>query len=120
MPIPSPFIFTMSASGIIASPLAESRMIWHIANIPNIWATVLMPELKYTLPKVKRLEPLIGSMPIHPIRRPIPAAMIGLSIVRASAALLGGTTGAENVPGGIQFWVELPACVHVPANLSET
>ena len=45
---------------------------------------------------------------------------VGLSIVRASAALLGGTTGAENVPGGIQFWVELPACVHVPANLSET
>lgn len=45
---------------------------------------------------------------------------VGLSIVRASAALLGGTTGAENVPGGIQFWVELPACVHAPANMTET
>ena len=46
IPTPRPFMSTMSASGIFASPLAESRMIWHIANIPSIWATVLMPELK--------------------------------------------------------------------------
>ena len=32
------------------------------------------------MPKVKRLEPLIGSMPMHPIKRPIPAAMMPLKI----------------------------------------
>lgn len=45
---------------------------------------------------------------------------VGLSIVRASAALLGGQTGAQNVPGGIEFWLTLPACVHVPAKPPET
>lgn len=36
---------------------------------------------------------------------------VGLSIVKASAALLGGTCHARNVPGGIEFSLELPGCV---------
>lgn len=45
---------------------------------------------------------------------------VGLSIVRASAALLGGTCGAENVPGGIVFWLALPAQIHAPVKSPET
>ena len=33
---------------------------------------------------------------------------IGLSLVRAIADTLHGSCGAENVPGGIEFWFELP------------
>ena len=42
---------------------------------------------------------------------------VGLSIVRASAQLLGGQCGAENVAGGIVFWLVLPGCVPAPAKL---
>ena len=38
---------------------------------------------------------------------------IGLSLVRAIADTLHGSCGAENVPGGISFWFELPS---VPEN----
>ena len=69
-PMPRPFMFLTSTSGIFASPLALSRMIWHMANIPSICATVLMPEVRYTLPKVKRVAPLMGSMPTQPMSRP--------------------------------------------------
>ena len=80
-PTPSPFMSRMFTSGILASPLAESRMIWHMANIPSICATVLMPEVRYTLPKVKRVAPLMGSMPMQPISRPMPADMMPLKML---------------------------------------
>lgn len=56
-------------------------MIWHMANIPSICATVLMPEVRYTLPKVKRVAPLMGSMPTQPMSRPIPADMMPLKML---------------------------------------
>ena len=80
-PMPSPFMFLTSTSGIFASPLALSRMIWHMANIPSICATVLMPEVRYTLPKVKRVAPLMGSMPMQPMSRPMPADMMPLKML---------------------------------------
>lgn len=43
---------------------------------------------------------------------------VGLSIVRASAQLLGGQCGAENVKGGIVFWLTLPARVPTPTKPS--
>ena len=33
---------------------------------------------------------------------------VGLSIVKATAGLLGGTCGARNVPGGMEFWFRIP------------
>ena len=80
-PMPRPFMFLTSTSGIFASPLALSRMIWHMANIPSICATVLMPEVRYTLPKVKRVAPLMGSMPTQPMSRPMPADMMPLKML---------------------------------------
>ena len=34
---------------------------------------------------------------------------VGLSIVKATAEVLGGACGAENIPGGIRFWFRIPA-----------
>ena len=44
---------------------------------------------------------------------------VGLSIVRASAALLGGKCGVQNVPGGIVFSLTLPMCVHEHKKIQE-
>lgn len=33
---------------------------------------------------------------------------LGLAIVRAAAGAHGGTWGAENLPGGVRFWITLP------------
>lgn len=33
---------------------------------------------------------------------------LGLAIVKRAAEAHGGTCGAENIPGGVRFWVELP------------
>ena len=71
--MPKPFCPAVDASGILASPLAESRMIWHMANIPSICATVEMPAARFGEPKVKRCVPLMGSMPMQPSMKPRPA-----------------------------------------------
>ena len=39
---------------------------------------------------------------------------VGLSIVKATAGLLGGACGARNVPGGMEFWFRLPDSLPVP------
>ena len=35
---------------------------------------------------------------------------LGLALVKETVALHGGTCGAENLPNGVRFWVELPCC----------
>lgn len=45
---------------------------------------------------------------------------IGLSLVRAIADTLHGSCGAENVPGGISFWFELPNAPEHSNSASDT
>ena len=40
---PRPFMFSTEHSGIFVLPFALSRIIWHMANIPSICATVEIP-----------------------------------------------------------------------------
>ncbi|MGM9611879.1 MAG: sensor histidine kinase [Butyricicoccus sp.] len=42
---------------------------------------------------------------------------VGLSIVKATAELLGGTCGARNVPDGMEFWFRLPDSLPVPRGM---
>lgn len=42
---------------------------------------------------------------------------VGLSIVKATAGLLGGACGARNVPGGMEFWFRVPDWI--PARLPD-
>ena len=79
--MPNPFFPAAEASGIFASPFAESRIIWHMANIPSICATVEMPAARLVFPKVKRCVPLIGSMPMQPSISPRPAAISPFQIL---------------------------------------
>ena len=80
MPIPKPFCPAVDASGILASPRAESRIIWHMANIPSICATVEIPAARFGEPKVKRCVPLMGSIPIQPSMNPRPADIMPFQI----------------------------------------
>ena len=73
-------MFSTLHSGIFVLPFALSLMIWHIANIPSIWATVEIPPYRFTLLNVNLDMPLIGSAPTHPINSPIPAAIRPLNI----------------------------------------
>ena len=38
-----------------------------------------------------------------------PGTGLGLAIVRNIVTLHGGRYGAKNVPGGVEFWFEIPA-----------
>ena len=44
---------------------------------------------------------------------------VGLSIVKATAELLGGACGARNVTGGMEFWFFVPENEHRTENLEE-
>lgn len=50
----------------------------------------------------------IFTVPIKARSRESGGTGVGLSIVKATAELLGGRCGAKNVPGGMEFWFLRP------------